>query len=39
VDARLMSRVSDAVARAAVETGVARRGYPEHYPIKAPLAS
>jgi malate dehydrogenase (oxaloacetate-decarboxylating)(NADP+) len=39
MDARLMSRVSDAVARAAVETGVARKGYPEHYPIKATVIS
>jgi malate dehydrogenase (oxaloacetate-decarboxylating)(NADP+) len=33
MDPRLMSFVSDAVARAAVETGVARKAYPEHYPI------
>ncbi len=31
-DHRLMERVSAAVAKAAVETKVARIGYPEHYP-------
>ena len=32
-DPRLLGRVSAAVARAAVDSGVARRGYPEHYPL------
>ncbi len=32
LDARLMEFVPAAVARAAVDTGVARRGYPGHYP-------
>jgi malate dehydrogenase (oxaloacetate-decarboxylating)(NADP+) len=31
-DPRLMDWVPPAVARAAVDTGVARSGYPEHYP-------
>lgn len=32
LDPRLMVYVASAVARAAVDSGVARRGYPEHYP-------
>jgi malate dehydrogenase (oxaloacetate-decarboxylating)(NADP+) len=32
-DPRLLGRVSAAVARAAVDSGVARRDYPEHYPL------
>ena len=32
LDPRLIERVPPAVARAAVETGVARQKYPEHYP-------
>lgn len=32
LDPRLMHYVSSAVAQAAVDSGVARRGYPEHYP-------
>ncbi len=32
LDPRLMERVAPAVARAAVESGVARAPYPEHYP-------
>ena len=32
-DSRLLSVVSDAVAKAAVATGVARKGYPSHYPL------
>lgn len=32
-DPRLLSNVSAAVAAAAVETGVARASYPEHYPL------
>ncbi|RKR04405.1 malate dehydrogenase (oxaloacetate-decarboxylating)(NADP+) [Kushneria sinocarnis] len=34
VDSRLLERVSGAVAQAAIEAGVAGRGYPEHYPLK-----
>lgn len=33
-DPRLLGIVSAAVARAAVDSGVARKGYPAHYPIK-----
>ncbi|HQQ73651.1 MAG TPA: malic enzyme-like NAD(P)-binding protein [Pseudomonadales bacterium] len=33
-DPRLLSRVSAAVARAAVDSGVAQIPYPEHYPLK-----
>jgi malate dehydrogenase (oxaloacetate-decarboxylating)(NADP+) len=33
MDPRLLGFVSDAVARAAVATGAARKGYPGHYPI------
>ncbi|WP_300270968.1 malic enzyme-like NAD(P)-binding protein [Halomonas sp.] len=35
VDARLLERVSSAVAQAAVDSGVARKPYPAHYPLKA----
>lgn len=35
MDPRLLTEVSDAVARAAVETGVARLPYPAHYPLKS----
>ena len=31
VDGRLLSRIAPAVARAAVDSGVARLPYPEHY--------
>ena len=33
MDPRLLSVVSAAVAQAAVDSGVARAGYPEHYPL------
>nr|WP_297459754.1 malic enzyme-like NAD(P)-binding protein [uncultured Halomonas sp.] len=33
LDARLLDRVSAAVAQAAVDSGVARRPYPSHYPL------
>ncbi|AJD46759.1 malic enzyme [Isoalcanivorax pacificus W11-5] len=33
-DPRLLGVVSAAVARAAVDTGVARKGYPAHYPLE-----
>ncbi len=33
-DPRLLGVVSAAVARAAVDSGVARRGFPEHYPLQ-----
>ncbi len=32
-DPRLLGAVSSAVAKAAVESGVARKGYPSHYPL------
>ena len=35
MDPRLLSVVSAAVARAAVDSGVARAGYPEHYPLNS----
>ncbi|MBZ9540160.1 malate dehydrogenase [Modicisalibacter tunisiensis] len=35
LDARLLDRVSSAVAQAAVDTGVARRSYPAHYPLNS----
>ncbi|MBZ9566441.1 malic enzyme-like NAD(P)-binding protein [Modicisalibacter tunisiensis] len=35
LDARLLDRVSSAVAQAAVDTGVARRSYPAHYPLES----
>ena len=34
VDIRLRARVSSAVAQAAVDSGVARKPYPAHYPLK-----
>src|SRR3546814_5939617 len=34
-DPRLLGLVSAAVARAAVDSGVARKGYPSHYPLKS----
>ena len=34
VDPRLLERISAAVAQAAVDSGVARRPYPAHYPLK-----
>lgn len=33
VDIRLLARVSSAVAQAAVDSGVARKPYPSHYPL------
>jgi malate dehydrogenase (oxaloacetate-decarboxylating)(NADP+) len=33
-DPRLLGVVSAAVARAAVDSGVARKGYPAHYPLE-----
>ncbi|WP_192035413.1 malic enzyme-like NAD(P)-binding protein [Halomonas sp. YLGW01] len=33
MDSRLLDRVSAAVAQAAVDTGVARKPYPAHYPL------
>ncbi len=35
MDARLLGRVSAAVARAAVDSGVARAQYPAHYPLNS----
>ncbi|WP_281646086.1 malic enzyme-like NAD(P)-binding protein [Parendozoicomonas sp. Alg238-R29] len=35
MDARLLGAVSAAVAKAAVDTGVARAEYPAHYPMKS----
>ncbi len=35
MDPRLLGAVSAAVARAAVDSGVARAGYPEHYPLNS----
>lgn len=35
MDPRLLGQVSAAVASAAVESGVARAGYPAHYPLKS----
>ncbi|WP_040167946.1 malic enzyme-like NAD(P)-binding protein [Microbacterium gorillae] len=35
VDPRLLGTVAAAVARAAVDSGVARRPYPEHYPLRS----
>ncbi|MCE9664179.1 malate dehydrogenase [Halomonas sp. M5N1S17] len=34
VDVRLLGRITSAVAQAAVDSGVARRPYPAHYPLK-----
>ncbi|PMR70548.1 malic enzyme-like NAD(P)-binding protein [Halomonas heilongjiangensis] len=33
VDVRLLERISSAVAQAAVDSGVARKPYPSHYPL------
>ncbi|MHB0776709.1 malic enzyme-like NAD(P)-binding protein [Halomonas sp. WWR20] len=33
MDSRLLDRISSAVAQAAVDTGVARKPYPAHYPL------
>lgn len=35
LDSRLLTKVSSAVAQAAVDTGVARAPYPAHYPLKS----
>ena len=35
MDVRLLEVVPAAVARAAVDSGVARNGYPAHYPLKS----
>jgi malate dehydrogenase (oxaloacetate-decarboxylating)(NADP+) len=35
LDARLITVVSDAVAKAAIESGVATLPYPKHYPLKS----
>ncbi|QEA37968.1 malate dehydrogenase [Pistricoccus aurantiacus] len=35
LDERLLDRVSSAVAQAAVDSGVARKPYPSHYPLKS----
>nr|WP_299243996.1 malic enzyme-like NAD(P)-binding protein [uncultured Halomonas sp.] len=35
LDERLLDRVSSAVAQAAVDSGVARRPYPSHYPLRS----
>ena len=35
LDSRLLDRVSSAVARAAVDSGVATKEYPSHYPLKS----
>ncbi|WP_110666881.1 malic enzyme-like NAD(P)-binding protein [Salinicola halophilus] len=35
VDSRLLERIPAAVAQAAVETGVATKPYPAHYPLKS----
>ena len=34
-DPRLLGKVSAAVAKAAVDCGVARKGYPSHYPLNS----
>jgi malate dehydrogenase (oxaloacetate-decarboxylating)(NADP+) len=34
MDARLLGLISDAVAKAAIESGVATLSYPKHYPLK-----
>lgn len=34
VDTRLLARISSAVAQAAVDSGVARKPFPAHYPLK-----
>ena len=35
MDIRLIERVPAAVAQAAIDSGVAARPYPEHYPLKS----
>lgn len=35
IDSRLLGRVSSAVAQAAVDSGVARRPFPAHYPLQS----
>ena len=35
MDARLITVVADAVAKAAIESGVATLPYPPHYPLKS----
>ncbi len=35
MDARLLGLISDAVAKAAIESGVATLSYPKHYPLKS----
>jgi len=35
MDARLLGLISDAVAKAAIESGVATLPYPKHYPLKS----
>ena len=35
MDARLINAVPSAVAQAAVDSGVARQGYPSHYPLES----
>ena len=35
MDARLLGLIADAVAKAAIETGVATLPYPKHYPLKS----
>jgi malate dehydrogenase (oxaloacetate-decarboxylating)(NADP+) len=35
MDARLINVIPDAVAKAAIATGVAGQGYPAHYPLKS----
>ena len=35
LDERLLDMVSSAVARAAIDTGVARLPYPAHYPLRS----
>ncbi|WP_106478915.1 malic enzyme-like NAD(P)-binding protein [Phytohalomonas tamaricis] len=35
LDSRLLDRVSSAVAQAAIDSGVASKGYPQHYPLKS----
>jgi malate dehydrogenase (oxaloacetate-decarboxylating)(NADP+) len=35
VDIRLLARVSSAVAQAAVDSGVARKPFPAHYPLQS----
>jgi malate dehydrogenase (oxaloacetate-decarboxylating)(NADP+) len=35
MDARLITVISDAVAKAAIETGVATLPYPKNYPLKS----